>query len=227
MFGSFTERAQRVLYLSQEEARKLGHNFVGTEHILLGLAREGQGVAARALQNLGIEPDAVRREVESIIGRGDPDGVDTVGLSPRAKRVLELAIDEARTMGHGYVGTEHLLLGLIREGEGVAAQVLENLGADLDRVRAEVLDLLGGTGGAGGPQRQETSGQGAGRPAQEGHAHPRAVRAGSDRHGLKAGSGDRPDREMNRVIQVLSRRTKNNPVLIGDPAWARRRSSRA
>ena len=149
MFGSFTERAQRVLYLSQEEARKLGHNFVGTEHILLGLAREGQGVAARALQNLGIEPDAVRREVESIIGRGDPDGVDTVGLSPRAKRVLELAIDEARTMGHGYVGTEHLLLGLIREGEGVAAQVLENLGADLDRVRAEVLDLLGGTGGAG------------------------------------------------------------------------------
>ncbi len=220
MFGSFTERAQRVLYLSQEEARKLGHNFVGTEHILLGLAREGQGVAARALQNLGIEPDAVRREVESIIGRGDPDGVDTVGLSPRAKRVLELAIDEARTMGHGYVGTEHLLLGLIREGEGVAAQVLENLGADLDRVRAEVLDLLGGTGGAGGPQRQETSGQGAGR-AQRKKGTPTLEQFGRDLTAMAREGKLDPvigrDREMNRVIQVLSRRTKNNPVLIGDP----------
>lgn len=220
MFGSFTERAQRVLYLSQEEARKLGHNFVGTEHILLGLAREGQGVAARALQNLGIEPDAVRREVESIIGRGDPGGVDTVGLSPRAKRVLELAIDEARTMGHGYVGTEHLLLGLIREGEGVAAQVLENLGADLDRVRAEVLELLGGTGGAGGPQRQEAPGQGAGR-AQRKKGTPTLEQFGRDLTAMAREGKLDPvigrDREMNRVIQVLSRRTKNNPVLIGDP----------
>ncbi len=220
MFGSFTERAQRVLYLSQEEARKLGHNFVGTEHILLGLAREGQGVAARALQNLGIEPDAVRREVESIIGRGDPGGVDTVGLSPRAKRVLELAIDEARTMGHGYVGTEHLLLGLIREGEGVAAQVLENLGADLDRVRAEVLELLGGTGGAGGAQRQEAPGQGAGR-AQRKKGTPTLEQFGRDLTAMAREGKLDPvigrDREMNRVIQVLSRRTKNNPVLIGDP----------
>jgi len=230
MFGSFTERAQRVLYLSQEEARKLGHNFVGTEHILLGLAREGQGVAARALQNLGIEPDAVRREVESIIGRGDPGGVDTVGLSPRAKRVLELAIDEARTMGHGYVGTEHLLLGLIREGEGVAAQVLENLGADLDRVRAEVLELLGGTGGAGGAQRQEAPGQGAGR-AQRKKGTPTLEQFGRDLTAMAREGKLDPvigrDREMNRVIQVLSRRTKNNPVLIGDPGVGKTAISKA
>ncbi len=219
MFGSFTERAQRVLYLSQEEARKLGHNFVGTEHILLGLAREGQGVAARALQSLGIEPDAVRQEVEGIIGRGDSGAAGAVGLSPRAKRVLELAIDEARTMGHGYVGTEHLLLGLIREGEGVAAQVLRNLGADVDRVRSEVLDLLGGMGG-GGAQRADAAGQAAGR-AQRKKGTPTLEQFGRDLTAMAREGKLDPvigrEREMNRVIQVLSRRTKNNPVLIGDP----------
>ncbi len=217
MFGSFTERAQRVLYLSQEEARKLGHNFVGTEHILLGLAREGQGVAARALQNLGIEPDAVRREVESIIGRGDPGGVDTVGLSPRAKRVLELAIDEARTMGHGYVGTEHLLLGLIREGEGVAAQVLMNLGLRLEDVREEVLNLLGAgieneeaaaaVGPTGDPKKSKSK-----TPALDSFGRDLTEMAREGKLDPVIGR----QREIDRVIQILCRRQKNNPVLLGE-----------
>ncbi|MEA4883554.1 MAG: ATP-dependent Clp protease ATP-binding subunit [Clostridia bacterium] len=219
MFGSFTERAQRVLYLSQDEAKKLGHNFVGTEHILLGLAREGQGVAARALQNLGIEPDAIREEVEGIIGKGDAGEIEMVGLSPRAKRVLELAIDEARSMGHGYVGTEHLLLGLIREGEGVAAQVLQNLGADLEHVKTEVLNLLSG-GASGQAQRQENSSQPGGRtpkrkgtPTLEQYGRNLTVMARDGKLDPVIGR----EQEISRVIQVLSRRTKNNPVLIGDP----------
>lgn len=217
MFGSFTERAQKVLILSQEEARRFGHNIVGTEHILLGLIREGQGVAARALANLGIETEAVRNQVESIIGRGDPAGVDTVGLSPRAKRVLELAIDEARSMGHGYVGPEHLLLGLIREGEGVAAQVLQNLGADLEQVRDQVLALLdGGAGGAKG----DAQGQAPARTAKK-KGTPTLEQYGRDLTAMAREGKLDPvigrDNEMGRVIQVLSRRTKNNPVLIGDP----------
>ncbi|MCR4426411.1 MAG: ATP-dependent Clp protease ATP-binding subunit [Firmicutes bacterium] len=218
MFGSFTERAQRVLYLSQEEARKFGHDVVGTEHILLGLVIEGQGVAARALSNMGIEPDRVRKEVEKIIGRGEPRQVESVGLSPRAKRVLELAVDEARSMGHGYVGTEHLLLGLIREGEGIAAQVLQNLGAELERVRVQVLALLGGPQGQ--PGRPEGQGQGAAR-AQKRHGTPTLEQFGRDLTALAREGKLDPvigrEKEINRVIQVLSRRTKNNPVLIGDP----------
>src|SRR5690554_4004303 len=145
MFGRFTERAQKVVVLSQEEARRLGHNVVGTEHILLGLAAEGEGVAARALQNMEISLEKVRSEVEKVIGRGEGTPQGQIGFTPRAKRVLELAFDEARQLGHTYIGTEHILLGLIREGEGVAAQVLRNLGADLDKVRRQVVDLLGGS----------------------------------------------------------------------------------
>jgi ATP-dependent Clp protease ATP-binding subunit ClpC len=219
MFGSFTERAQRVLYLSQEEARKLGHSFVGTEHVLLALTHESQGVAGRALHNMGVEPEAVRHEVESIIGRGEPGQAEMVGLSPRAKRVLELAIDEARLMGHGYVGTEHLLLGLLREGEGVAAQVLENLGIDLDRARSEVLELLGGrppgpsqrpeAPGPAGPRAQRRKGT----PTLEQYGRDLTVMASEGKLDPVIGRRD----EIARVIQVLSRRTKNNPVLIGDP----------
>lgn len=219
MFGSFTERAQRVLYLSQEEARKLGHSFVGTEHVLLALTHESQGVAGRALHNMGVEPEAVRNEVESIIGRGEPGQAEMVGLSPRAKRVLELAIDEARLMGHGYVGTEHLLLGLLREGEGVAAQVLDNLGVDLDRARSEVLELLGGRSpgpsqrpeapGPAGPRSQRRKGT----PTLEQYGRDLTVMASEGKLDPVIGRRD----EIARVIQVLSRRTKNNPVLIGDP----------
>lgn len=219
MFGSFTERAQRVLYLSQEEARKLGHSFVGTEHVLLALTHESQGVAGRALHNMGVEPEAVRHEVESIIGRGEPGQAEMVGLSPRAKRVLELAIDEARLMGHGYVGTEHLLLGLLREGEGVAAQVLENLGIDLDRARSEVLELLGGRP-PGPSQRPEAPGP-AGPRAQRRKGTPTLEQYGRDLTVMASEGKLDPvigrRNEIARVIQVLSRRTKNNPVLIGDP----------
>lgn len=158
MFGRFTERAQRVIVLSQEEARRLGHNVVGTEHILLGLVAEGHGVAARALEELGAL-EQVRSEVEKVIGRGESMTIGQIGFTPRAKRVLELAFDEARQLGHTYIGTEHILLGLIREGEGVAARVLRNLNVDLEKVRKQVLDLLGegagpGTSGKAGRARK-------------------------------------------------------------------------
>jgi ATP-dependent Clp protease ATP-binding subunit ClpC len=158
MFSRFTERAQKVIVLSQEEARRLGHNVVGTEHILLGLVAEGEGVAARALQALGIGLEQVRVEVENVIGRGDGTPAGQIGFTPRTKRVLELAFGEARQLGHTYVGTEHILLGLIREGEGVAAQVLKNLGADQEKVRRQVVDLLGGAS-QGGRQTRITGAQ--------------------------------------------------------------------
>lgn len=208
MFGRFTERAQKVVVLSQEEARRLGHNVVGTEHILLGLAAEGEGVAARALQAIGISLEKVRAEVEKVIGRGDGVMQGNIGFTPRAKRVLELAFDEARQLGHTYIGTEHILLGLIREGEGVAAQVLRNLGADLDKVRRHVVDLLGGSGGQGAKTSRgrktptlDQFGRDLTELAQEGKLDPVIGRA----------------KEIQRVIQVLSRRTKNNPCLIGEP----------
>ncbi|MGE5593580.1 MAG: ATP-dependent Clp protease ATP-binding subunit [Betaproteobacteria bacterium] len=208
MFGGLTERAQRVLQLSQEEARRLGHDVVGTEHLLLGLVGEGQGIAARALQNLGINLDNVRQAVESMVGRGDPDRVRMLTLTPRAKKVLELAMAEARQLGQGYIGTEHILLGLIREGEGVAAQVLTSLGADLEKVRKEVVGLLGEAPGAAtkGKKAHKTPtldqfGRDLTAMAEEGKLDPVIGRA----------------KEIERVIQVLSRRTKNNPVLIGDP----------
>lgn len=209
MFSRFTERAQKVVVLSQEEARRLGHNVVGTEHILLGLAAEGEGVAARAMQALGISLERVRQEVENVIGRGDGTPQGQIGFTPRAKRVLELAFEEARQLGHTYIGTEHILLGLIREGEGVAAQVLKNLGADLDKVRHQVVDLLGGTTQSGSKRESR------------GRKTPTLDQFGRDLTELARESKLDPvvgrEKEIQRVIQVLSRRTKNNPVLIGDP----------
>ena len=208
MFGRFTERAQRVIVLSQEEARRLGHSVVGTEHILLGLIAEGEDVAARSLLSMGISIDQVRGEVERIIGRGGQPTQGQIGFTPRSKRVLELAFDEARRLGHTYIGTEHLLLGLIREGEGVAAQVLTNLGADLEKVRAQVTSQLGsgGQGKTQAPRQKKTPtldqfGRDLTALAQEGKLDPVIGR----------------DKEIQRVIQILSRRTKNNPVLIGEP----------
>jgi ATP-dependent Clp protease ATP-binding subunit ClpA len=146
MFEKFTDRARRVIVLAQEEARMLDHNYIGTEHLLLGLIHEGQGVAARALESLGVSLEAVRRNVEEMIGRGQETLTGHIPFTPRAKKVLELSLRESQQLGHDYIGTEHILLGLIREGEGVAAQVLVTLGADLSRVRQQVLQLLGGRG---------------------------------------------------------------------------------
>ncbi|MBE3583779.1 MAG: ATP-dependent Clp protease ATP-binding subunit [Limnochordaceae bacterium] len=209
MFGRFTERAQKVVVLSQEEARRLGHNVVGTEHILLGLCAEGDGVAARALQSMGISLDRVRMEVEKVIGRGEAPPTGQPTFTPRAKRVLELAFDEARNLGHTYIGTEHILLGLIREGEGVAAQVLKNMGADVEKVRRTVIELLGGnvvsgpkaTGRGRKTPTLDQYGRDLTEQAREGKLDPVILR----------------EKEIQRVIQVLSRRTKNNPVLIGEP----------
>src|SRR5512139_2168500 len=146
-FDKFTERARRVLTLAQEEAHRFNHNYIGTEHILLGLVREGDGVAAKVLANLGVELNKVRSAVEFIIGRGDRAVMGEIGLTPRAKKVIELAVDEARRLNHHYIGTEHLLLGLVREGEGIAAGVLESLGVSLEKVRAQTIHVLSQSGG--------------------------------------------------------------------------------
>src|SRR5450756_2586169 len=145
-FDRFTERARKVLTLAQEEAQRFNHNYIGTEHLLLGLVREGEGVAAKVLANMGVELNKVRSAVEFIIGRGDRVVMGEIGLTPRAKKVIELAVDEARRLGHHYIGTEHLLLGLVREGEGLAAGVLESLGANLEKVRSEAIKVLTQTG---------------------------------------------------------------------------------
>ena len=163
MFERFTDRARRVVVLAQEEARMLNHNYIGTEHILLGLIQEGEGVAAKALESLGISLEGVRQQVEEIIGQGQQAPSGHIPFTPRAKKVLELSLREALQLGHNYIGTEHILLGLIREGEGVAAQVLVKLGADLNRVRQQVIQLLSGYQGkepatSGGPQEGTPSG---------------------------------------------------------------------
>jgi ATP-dependent Clp protease ATP-binding subunit ClpC len=215
MFERFTDRARRVVVLAQEEARMLNHNYIGTEHILLGLIHEGEGVAAKALESLGISLEAVRQQVEEIIGQGQQAPSGHIPFTPRAKKVLELSLREALQLGHNYIGTEHILLGLIREGEGVAAQVLVKLGADLNRVRQQVIQLLSGYQGgkeaatAGGPQAEAPStslvldqfGRNLTQAAREGKLDPVIGR----------------EKEIERVMQVLSRRTKNNPVLIGEP----------
>ena len=223
MFERFTDRARRVVVLAQEEARLLNHNYIGTEHILLGLIHEGEGVAAKALESLGISLEAVRSQVEELIGQGGSSPSGHIPFTPRAKKVLELSLREALQLGHNYIGTEHILLGLIREGEGVAAQVLVKLGADLSRVRQQVIQLLSGYSGA-------ASGQGSGEKAG-------ATTGGSsgdqssgslvlDQFGRNLTQAARDKtldpvigrvRETERVMQVLSRRTKNNPVLIGEP----------
>ncbi|HCA94569.1 MAG TPA: ATP-dependent Clp protease ATP-binding subunit ClpC, partial [Cyanobacteria bacterium UBA9226] len=209
MFERFTEKAIKVIMLAQEEARRLGHNFVGTEQILLGLIGEGTGVAAKVLKSMGVNLKDARIEVEKIIGRGSGFVAVEIPFTPRAKRVLELSLEEARQLGHNYIGTEHLLLGLIREGEGVAARVLENLGVDLTKVRTQVIRMLGETaevpaGGASGRTKTPTLdefGSNLTQMAAEGKLDPVVGRA----------------KEIERVIQILGRRTKNNPVLIGEP----------
>src|SRR2546427_158813 len=207
MFERFTERARRVIILAQEEAKRLNHSAVGTEHILLGIIREGEGVASKVLESLNISPDRVRAEIETAIGRGERAPYEEVAFTPRAKKVLELALDEARRLGHNYIGTEHLLLGLIREGEGVAARVLEAMGADLERVRAQVVYLLGEEGTTAYTKQSSKT--------------PTLDEFGRDLTKLARESKLDPvigrDREIERVIQVLSRRTKNNPALIGEP----------
>jgi ATP-dependent Clp protease ATP-binding subunit ClpC len=214
MFGRFTERAQRVFMLAQEEARRLRHPAVGTEHLLLGLLHEGDGIAARALQSLGLDLNKVRDEVERIVAPGDSRVGDELGLTPRAKKVLELAQEEGRRQGVSYVGTEHLLLGLIREGEGVAARVLINQGLTMDSVRRQVLMLLGGVG----PASQAQAGAGAAQPRSQ---TPTLDELGRDlTQFAREGKLDPVigrDNEIERVIQILSRRTKNNPCLIGEP----------
>src|SRR5512136_3185667 len=211
-FDKFTDRARKVLTLAQDEAQRFNHNYIGTEHLLLGLVREGEGVAARVLENMNVELPKVRTAVEFIIGRGDRPVVGEVGLTPRAKRVIELAVDEARRLHHNYIGTEHLLLGLLREGEGIAASALEGLGVTLEKVRAEVVRILS----QNAPQQQ----------AQAGAARPATRTPTLDQLSVDLTAAARADKldpiigrdkEIERVIQILSRRTKNNPCLIGEP----------
>ncbi|CAB4579444.1 unannotated protein [freshwater metagenome] len=214
MFERFTDRARRVVVLAQEEARMLNHNYIGTEHILLGLIHEGEGVAAKALESMTISLEAVRSQVEEIIGQGQQAPSGHIPFTPRAKKVLELSLREALQLGHNYIGTEHILLGLIREGEGVAAQVLIKLGADLARVRQQVIQLLSGYQGK---EAVTTGGPAEGTPStslvldQFGRNLTQAAREGK----LDPVIGR--EKEIERVMQVLSRRTKNNPVLIGEP----------
>ncbi|WP_313358175.1 ATP-dependent Clp protease ATP-binding subunit, partial [Microbacterium sp.] len=218
MFERFTDRARRVVVLAQEEAKMLNHNYIGTEHILLGLIHEGEGVAAKALESLGISLDAVREQVQDIIGQGQQQPTGHIPFTPRAKKVLELSLREALQLGHNYIGTEHILLGLIREGEGVAAQVLVKLGADLNKVRQQVIQLLSGAPGRetasvgattnenqqstqGGSQVLDQFGRNLTQAARDGKLDPVIGR----------------EKEAERVMQILSRRSKNNPVLIGEP----------
>ncbi|MFB7250045.1 ATP-dependent Clp protease ATP-binding subunit [Microbacterium sp. NPDC056234] len=218
MFERFTDRARRVVVLAQEEAKMLNHNYIGTEHILLGLIHEGEGVAAKALESLGISLDAVREQVQDIIGQGQQQPTGHIPFTPRAKKVLELSLREALQLGHNYIGTEHILLGLIREGEGVAAQVLVKLGADLNKVRQQVIQLLSGAPG------REPAAVGA-----QAHDTPSGAQGGSqvlDQFGRNLTQAARDnkldpvigrEKEAERVMQILSRRSKNNPVLIGEP----------
>ena len=235
MFERFTDRARRVIVLAQEEARGLNHNYIGTEHILLGLIHEGEGVAAKALESMGISLQAVRQEVEEIIGQGTEPPVGHIPFTPRAKKVLELSLREGLQMGHKYIGTEFLLLGLIREGEGVAAQVLVKLGADLPRVRQQVIQLLSGYEGGDSPENTSNDSNDAiGAGAGPGASSSRGSRGAGERstslvldqfgrnltQAAKEGKLDPVvgrEQEIERIMQVLSRRTKNNPVLIGEP----------
>ena len=208
-FEKFSERARRVLSLAQEEAQRFNHNYIGTEHILLGLVRETEGVAARVLSGLSVDLTKVRSAVEFIIGRGERPAQGEIGLTPRAKKVVELAVDEARRMNHTYIGTEHLLIGLLREGEGVAAGVLESLGVNLEKVRAETHRILSNSGGSGTSSSRSTT------------RTPTLDQLGVDLTNAALGGKLDPvigrDTEIERVTQILSRRTKNNPVLVGEP----------
>ncbi|MFB3119315.1 MAG: ATP-dependent Clp protease ATP-binding subunit [Stenotrophomonas maltophilia] len=208
-FEKFSERARRVLSLAQEEAQRFNHNYIGTEHILLGLVRETEGVAARVLSGLGVDLSKVRSAVEFIIGRGEKPTQGEIGLTPRAKKVVELAVDEARRMNHTYIGTEHLLIGLLREGEGVAAGVLESLGVSLEKVRAETHRILSNSSPSGSQGTRSTSRT----PTLDQLGIDLTVAARADKLDPVIGR----EKELERVVQILSRRTKNNPVLVGEP----------
>ncbi len=205
MLNRFTDRARKVLALAQQEAGRLGHNYIGTEHLLLGLLAEGEGVAAKALGTLNINLDAVRSQVENTIGRGEEGNNGEIAYTPRAKKVIELSVEEAQSLGHNYIGTEHLLLGLVREGEGVAAQVLAGMGVAIDQLRQRVIELLGGYALQG--------------PTPQSHQHGPAPKAAGKQQPSSTPTLEEFGREneIERVIQILSRRTKNNPVLIGEP----------
>src|SRR5574343_477865 len=223
MFDRFTERARKVIILAKEEAKRFNHDYIGTEHILLGLIKEGESVAAAVLQNLGLSLDTIRLEVEKLVQFGPSTVVSgDIPFTPKAKKVIELAMDEARRLGHNYIGTEHLLLGLIKEGEGVASHVLMNVGLDLNKVRSEVIKLLGSTtpsaepgapsmpmggpgGGASGKSKTKT-------PALDAFGRDLSQLARDGKLDPVVGRQD----EIQRVIQILARRTKNNPVLLGE-----------
>ena len=209
-FEKFSERARRVLSLAQEEAQRFNHNYIGTEHILLGQVRETEGVAARVLSSLSVDLSKVRSAVEFIIGRGEKPAQGEIGLTPRAKKVVELAVDEARRMNHTYIGTEHLLIGLLREGEGVAAGVLESLGVTLDKVRAETHRILSHTSGTGSQSSRGTTSK---TPTLDQLGIDLTIAAKSEKLDPVVGR----EKEIERMVQILSRRTKNNPVLVGEP----------
>ena len=225
MFERFTDRARRVVVLAQEEARLLNHNYIGTEHILLGLIHEGEGVAAKSLDSLGINLEAVQQQVVEIIGQGTQAPSGHIPFTPRAKKVLELSLREALQLGHNYIGTEHILLGLIREGEGVAAQVLQKLGADLPKVRQTVIQLLSGpqSESSSGSSSSSSSGSSRGSSGGEAGASGSTILDQFGRNLTQTARDNKLDpvigrsREIERVMQILSRRTKNNPVLIGEP----------
>ncbi len=207
-FDKFTDRARKVLTLAQEEAQRFNHNYIGTEHLLLGLVREGDGVAAKVLSNMGVQLPRVRSAVEFIIGRGDTMVMGEIGLTPRAKKVIELAVDEARRLNHHYIGTEHLLLGLVREGEGIAAGVLESLGVNLEKVRAQVMQVVSQSANVQQQSKQQTK-----TPYMDALGFDLTEAARTDKLGPLVGR----QLEIDRVMQILSRRTKNNPALIGEP----------
>jgi len=222
LFERFTDRARRVVVLAQEEARLLNHSYIGTEHILLGLIHEGEGVAAKALESLNISLEAVRAQVEEIIGQGGSSPSGHIPFTPRAKKVLELSLREALQLGHNYIGTEHILLGLLREGEGVATQVLVKLGADLGKVRQQVIQLLSGYQGPG-TKNEAPGGTAAGAKEDAGEKGGSQILDQFGRNLTQLARDKKLDpvigrtRELERVMQILSRRTKNNPVLIGEP----------
>src|SRR5215216_394002 len=215
MFERFTERARQVVVLAQEEARTLKHNYIGTEHILLGLLREEEGLAARVLESLDITVEEVRAQVARIVGQGDEVTTGQIPFTPRAKKVLELALREALSLGHNYIGTEHILLGLVRENEGVAARILLDFDADAEKIRNEIIRMLSG------PGRRQQGGGGGGAAGEKAKSSKLLDQFGRNftKHAAEGKLDPVVGRqiEIERIMQILSRRTKNNPVLIGEP----------
>jgi ATP-dependent Clp protease ATP-binding subunit ClpC len=218
VFERFTERARQVVVLAQDEARALKHNYIGTEHILLGLLREEEGLAARVLESLDITVEEVRAQVARIVGQGDEVTTGQIPFTPRAKKVLELALREALSLGHNYIGTEHILLGLVRENEGVAARILLDFDADAEKIRNEIIRMLSG------PGRRQQGGPG-GAPSEKSKSSKLLDQFGRNLTKLAAEAKLDPvvgrQTEIERVMQILSRRTNNNPVLIGEPGFAK------